>query len=224
MVQFNNLKNVEEEKKIIATIQSPTGPINIFEPTADDTAAIMNMHELVDYFNADHDSDDDDVIPITGVRVVRDLYPRLTDIEGFDDLSDEDIQQVIDNPTQALMTVNAYINQLIYRTYTLMVLTYKNNLYLQHMENLVADVSDETMNMIIETASKTDEGRDAIEGLSKSTEALQKEELKKNEKDVLADEELAKKNSKAPQDNIVQLSYKERLENHMRGRFEDVDQ
>lgn len=223
MVQFNNLKNVEEEKKIIATIQSPTGPINIFEPTADDTAAIMNMNELVDYFNTDHDSDDD-VIPITGVRVVRDLYPRLTDIEGFDDLSDEDIQQVIDNPTQALMTVNAYINQLIYRTYTLMVLTYKNNLYLQHMENLVADVSDETMNMIVEAASKTDEGRDAIEGLSKSTEALQKEELKKNEKDVLADEELAKKNSKTPQDNVVQLSYKERLENHMRGRFEDVDQ
>ena len=106
MVQFNNLKNVEEEKKIIATIQSPTGPIKIFEPTADDTAAIMNMHELVDYFNTDHDSDDD-VIPITGVRVVRDLYPRLTDIEGFDDLSDEDIQQVIDNPTQDLMTVNA---------------------------------------------------------------------------------------------------------------------
>ena len=88
----------------------------------------------------------------------------------------------------------------------------------------MADVSDETMNMIIEAASKTDEGRDAIEGLNKSTEALQKEELKKNEKDVLADEELAKKNSKTPEDNIIQLSYKERLENHMRGRFEDVDQ
>lgn len=226
MVQFKSLINEESNKKIIATIQSPTGPINIFEPTASDVAAIMNMHELVDYFNRENDLKDkeDTEIPITGIRVVRELYPLLTDITDFDDLSDEEIQQVIDNPTEALMTVNAYVNRVIYRTYTLMILTYMSNLQLQHMENLVADVNEKTLDMIVESASKTDEGREALENLKKSTDALQEQQREINEKDVLEDEKLAKENSEASSNKVIQMSYKERLENQIKGKFEDVDQ
>lgn len=223
MVQLKSLMNKPSNKQVFAVVESPTGPITIFEPTSEDVAAIMNMHELVDYFNQDSDEKTDN-FPITGVRVIRELYPLLTDLEGFDDMSDDEIQEVIDNPTIELMNVNAYINSLIYRVYILMVLTYKSNLRLQGLEKLTAEVSDETMNMIVETASKTDQGRDAINTMETATEKLKEKQTEKDTKDSDGKEPPSKEDSETPKDNVVSMSYKERLENSMRGKFEDVDQ
>lgn len=175
MVQLKSLYADPESRQIRDVITTPTGQITIFEPTMEDTQAIMELQDLVASFNQDGD-ESTNYLDISGVTVLKDIIPRLTDIEIPEDMTDEEIAKVVENPTVEMRSVMSYLSSIVTHIYKLMILNYKNDLELQDLVKDSEEISNQTMGMYIRNAVKTDEGRSSISEIQKQATALVKQE------------------------------------------------
>lgn len=174
MVQFNSFYNDPNNRQILEVINTPTGAVTIFEPSKDDVNKIMQLKEMVDAFN--QENADENLLDINGTTILKELIPLLTDLEIDPDMTDEEMAQIIENPTVELSLVTSVLSSVVTNIYTLMIMNFKNNLELRNMVDQTEEISDSALAMFISKQSKTDEGRKQIEEINKQSDKIVKME------------------------------------------------
>ena len=174
MVQFNSFYNDPNNRQILEVINTPTGAVTIFEPSKDDVNKIMQLKEMVDAFN--QENADENLLDINGTTILKELIPLLTDLEIDPDMTDEEMAQIIENPTVELSLITSVLSSVVTNIYTLMIMNFKNNLELRNMVDQTEEISDSALAMFISKQSKTDEGRKQIEEINKQSEKIGKME------------------------------------------------
>lgn len=174
LVQFNSFYNDPNNRQILEVINTPTGAVTIFEPSKDDVNKIMQLKEMVDAFN--QENADENLLDINGTTILKELIPLLTDLEIDPDMTDEEMAQIIENPTVELSLITSVLSSVVTNIYTLMIMNFKNNLELRNMVDQTEEISDSALAMFISKQSKTDEGRKQIEEINKQSEKIVKME------------------------------------------------
>ncbi|MRG74502.1 hypothetical protein [Limosilactobacillus reuteri] len=174
MVQFNSFYNDPNNRQILEVINTPTGAVTIFEPSKDDVNKIMQLKEMVDAFN--QENTDENLLDINGTTILKELIPLLTDLEIDPDMTDEEMAQIIENPTVELSLITSVLSSVVTNIYTLMIMNFKNNLELRNMVDQTEEISDSALAMFISKQSKTDEGRKQIEEINKQSDKIVKME------------------------------------------------
>ena len=174
LVQFNSFYNDPNNRQILEVINTPTGAVTIFEPSKDDVNKIMQLKEMVDAFN--QENTDENLLDINGTTILKELIPLLTDLEIDPDMTDEEMAQIIENPTVELSLITSVLSSVVTNIYTLMIMNFKNNLELRNMVDQTEEISDSALAMFISKQSKTDEGRKQIEEINKQSDKIVKME------------------------------------------------
>lgn len=174
LVQFNSFYNDPNNRQILEVINTPTGAVTIFEPSKDDVNKIMQLKEMVDAFN--QENADENLLDINGTTILKELIPLLTDLEIDPDMTDEEMAQIIENPTVELSLITSVLSSVVTNIYTLMIMNFKNNLELRNMVDQTEEISDSALAMFISKQSKTDEGRKQIEEINKQSDKIVKME------------------------------------------------
>ena len=204
-VQAKNLISRKGNRAIRKSVFTSNGDsIIIYEPTREDIAKIMEMQERwVQNQTADGLEFEPDQY-----QVIRELFPLLTDIEGLEDLTDEEIQELDENPNILFMQAAQVVQQIIAEVFSLIVLNYDksiaeseaiiatNNSVLNTIQNTVIQASIEAgdptlFNKINEEVEKEYE-KGSLESL--------RSELAQTEKDLEAEKKII---TVAPQDKKV---------------------
>lgn len=124
-VQAKNLISRKGNRAIRKSVFTSNGDsIIIYEPTRDDIAKIMEMQERwVQNQTADGLEFEPDQY-----QVIRELFPLLTDIEGLEELTDEEIQELDENPNILFMQAAQVVQQIIAEVFSLIVLNYDKSI------------------------------------------------------------------------------------------------
>lgn len=124
-VNFSNLYNPKDRdssgldnRSIREVIMVGSDVITVYEPTINDISKMADIQEqkLREAGNAGD-------VEITGAEMVRIFFPMLTDIEGIEELSDEEIDLVVNNPKTAYMQVEQVIKAIVTEVYKVMILS-----------------------------------------------------------------------------------------------------
>ena len=134
----------------------------------------MQLKEMVDAFN--QENVDENLLDINGTTILKELIPLLTDLEIDPDMTDEEMAQIIENPTVELSLITSVLSSVVTNIYTLMIMNFKNNLELRNMVDQTEEISDSALAMFISKQSKTDEGRKQIEEINKQSDKIVKME------------------------------------------------
>lgn len=129
---------------------------------------------MVDAFN--QENADENLLDINGTTILKELIPLLTDLEIDPDMTDEEMAQIIENPTVELSLITSVLSSVVTNIYTLMIMNFKNNLELRNMVDQTEEISDSALAMFISKQSKTDEGRKQIEEINKQSDKIVKME------------------------------------------------
>ena len=107
-MKLSYLKNTKEYRKIRDVVMSSGSTVNIFEPTLEEIDEILNLQD---------EWVSDEGMSISGADVVKVLFPMLTDLEGIDEMTESEVQEVIDNPSNAFIQIQYHIETIITEVY-----------------------------------------------------------------------------------------------------------
>ena len=217
-VKFRSLYSDPKNRTIRMVVDTPTGPVTIFEPTSDDIREIMQLDDMVAAFN--QESDGDNELDISGTTIMKELIPRLTDLD-LDDMTDDEITEVVENLTIEGNVILACLTSIVTYIYTLMIMNFENNLDLNNMVKMSAQISDKAFGMYINEAAKTDEGRKQMQEINKQASKVIPMIKDKNAEKAADSKEKSEdfKDATVLDPNNYQKSIEEQV-----NRFEDVDQ
>ena len=204
-VQAKNLISRKGNRAIRKSVFTSNGDsIIIYEPTREDIAKIMEMQERwVQNQTADGLEFEPDQY-----QVIRKLFPLLTDIEGLEELTDEEIQELDENPNILFMQAAQVVQQIIAEVFSLIVLNYDksiaeseaiiatNNSVLNTIQNTVIQASIEAGDPTLFDKINEEVEKEYQKG---SLESL-RSELAQTEKDLEAEKKMI---MVAPQDRKV---------------------
>lgn len=204
-VQAKNLISRKGNRAIRKSVFTSNGDsIIIYEPTREDIAKIMEMQERwVQNQTADGLEFEPDQY-----QVIRELFPLLTDIEGLEELTDEEIQELDENPNILFMQAAQVVQQIIAEVFSLIVLNYDksiaeseaiiatNNSVLNTIQNTVIQASIESGDPTLFDKINEEVEKEYEKG---SLESL-RSELAQTEKDLEAEKKMI---TVAPQDRKV---------------------
>ena len=211
MVHFRQLKNDKNNRNIRAVVPNGPSHINIFEPSTDDIMFILDEQEnfiVQDGYQA------------TGIQLIKKLFPRFTDIEGLDELTDEEIEDVINNPTIALMSVKTHIDAILSEVYRMIATTSRNKLLEADFDLETTMIQKESFDNTIAMANRFQGNSELEDSFKKMVEIMNRVDENSDEKEVqemiketqrLSKEmkEKAKPESETKRDNIVDLIKKQ---------------
>lgn len=204
-VQAKNLISRKGNRAIRKSVFTSNGDsIIIYEPTREDIAKIMEMQERwVQNQTADGLEFEPDQY-----QVIRELFPLLTDIEGLEELTDEEIQELDENPNILFMQAAQVVQQIIAEVFSLIVLNYDksiaeseaiiatNNSVLNTIQNTVIQASIEAGDPTLFDKINEEVEKEYQKG---SLESL-RSELAQTEKELEAEKKMI---TVAPQDRKV---------------------
>lgn len=204
-VQAKNLISRKGNRAIRKSVFTSNGDsIIIYEPTREDIAKIMEMQERwVQNQTADGLEFEPDQY-----QVIRELFPLLTDIEGLEELTDEEIQELDENPNILFMQAAQVVQQIIAEVFSLIVLNYDksiaeseaiiatNNSVLNTIQNTVIQASIEAGDPTLFDKINEEVEKEYQKG---SLESL-RSELAQTEKDLESEKKMI---TVAPQDRKV---------------------
>lgn len=119
VIKFTDLK-APKERYVREMVSSPKGNIRIYEPALADIETIIEIQNNKGQFDE-----------ATGMMafdenvVIREIFPVLTDLD-MSDISDEEMQDVIDNPSIYLLAIQNIVSQIV---------TEINNMVLQRIKS-----------------------------------------------------------------------------------------
>ena len=111
-------------------------------------------------------------LEIAGYTFMRELIPMLTDIEIDPEMSDDEVRDIADNPTLALLTVTHVLEGIVSDVYKMLILQTVNGIKNDDIEVLVDEMKDQVSGSLIERMSKTEDGREAAAEVAQETMRL----------------------------------------------------
>jgi hypothetical protein len=162
-IKIEGLK-VSQERQVREMINTPSGTIEIYEPTLDDISEIIEMQRS-QQFGADTG-----VVSFDGVTVIRELFPLLTNID-LGEISDEELSDIIENPTVHLLIAQQIVAQIVAEANLLYTQRVKTEL--MNSESTMAQV--ELLNVIPSLIIEKAKGDGKVAELVKKAEEAGKE-------------------------------------------------
>ena len=144
-MKLSYLKNTQENRKIRDVVMSAGSSINVYEPTLVEIDEILKLQEKW----ASKDG-----IEVSGIDVIKVLFPMLTDLEGIDEMTDEEIREVNDNPINAFLQIQYNIETIITEIYKTTILKTRKEILDTDLQVEAYKVQDETIERTIALASK----------------------------------------------------------------------
>lgn len=178
MVKFANLGNSIKERKIREVIVSGKDKIVVYEPSVEDVDNIINYQEtFVKGLNTGE-------ITIDGVDIVKVLFPMLTDIEGIDELTDEEINAIVAEPSLAYLQVEQVIKGIIVEIYKTLVITSRTELIEMDLIKENENVQNTALDAIMKQAAKVYGAEDLLQKIENASENLRKAQANEFQKDL----------------------------------------
>ena len=170
-MKLSYLKNTKEYRKIRDVVMSSGSTVNIFEPTLEEIDEILNLQD---------EWVSDEGMSISGADVVKVLFPMLTDLEGIDEMTESDIQEVIDNPSNAFIQIQYHIETIITEVYKTAILKARKEILEKDLEVESYKVSEEVFDRTLSLASKNNGTKEVFDKLQEAEEQFNQAE--ENEK------------------------------------------
>ncbi len=187
-IHIQGLKVSKVERQIRELISTPQGAIEIYEPTTEDIANIVDLQRDNQGFG-----EETGVVSFDGVTVIRELFPILTNI-NLGNLSDEELEDVINNPSVHLLIAQQYVAQIVTETNKLYAQRVKTEIMQAESTMAQVELMNAIPNMILDKAKR--DGRvielsEKVEEASKALkEAMESEQRSENtETEVVSDVE-----------------------------------
>lgn len=161
MVQFKNLISDPDNRRVRERIFIDGETIKVFEPSKEEINKIFDMQEkFIDKKNPNR-------LSLSGKDVV-DLFKLLTDIEGINDLTDEEIDKVIENPSMALINAQHAIEGIVTEVYKMVILSMKNRMLETDLRMISAQTSQEVMERTLDLAKKDGKSKEYADKVEKA--------------------------------------------------------
>ena len=183
MVQFRDLMNNKKNRQVREVVFVKGESIHIYEPSKEDVEIIVGLQER--FAKSDKDKTK---ISVTGEDLVSILFPLLTNIEGMEKLSKEEIAEIVDNPSLALTQASHVIEGIVTEVYKMTILSARNRI----LETDFRMESVRTTSEIVEKAlglanrdGKTGQLLDKIKTATEKVESLKDVREKRDNQSVL---------------------------------------
>ena len=170
-MKLSYLKNTKEYRKIRDVVMSSGSTVNIFEPTLEEIDEILKLQD---------EWVSDEGMNISGADVVKVLFPMLTDLEGIDEMTESDIQEVIDNPSNAFIQIQYHIETIITEVYKTAILKARKEILEKDLEVENYKVSEEVFDRTLSLAAKNNGTKEVFDKLQNAEEEFNQAE--ENEK------------------------------------------
>lgn len=177
MAKFIDLKNDPANRKVRDVIMSSGETINVYEPTRDQVMEILSFQEK--WIKG---SD----LVISGIELIKIIFPMLTDIEGIEELTNDEIVSVVDNPTIAMVQVQHEIETIITEVYKTVILSTRRDLLETDFQVEAYKASEEAMARSLSLAAKNNKKTEFLDKLKEKAKEFEeldlvaKEEEKEN--------------------------------------------
>ena len=170
-MKLSYLKNTKEYRKIRDVVMSSGSTVNIFEPTLEEIDEILKLQD---------EWVSDEGMNISGADVVKVLFPMLTDLEGIDEMTESEIQEVIDNPSNAFIQIQYHIETIITEVYKTAILKARKEILEKDLEVENYKVSEEVFDRTLSLAAKNNGTKEVFDKLQEAEEEFKQAE--ENEK------------------------------------------
>lgn len=170
-MKLSYLKNTKEYRKIRDVVMSSGSTVNIFEPTLEEIDEILKLQD---------EWVSDEGMNISGADVVKVLFPMLTDLEGIDEMTESDVQEVIDNPSNAFIQIQYHIETIITEVYKTAILKARKEILEKDLEVENYKVSEEVFDRTLSLAAKNNGTKEVFDKLQNAEEEFNQAE--ENEK------------------------------------------
>ena len=170
-MKLSYLKNTKEYRKIRDVVMSSGSTVNIFEPTLEEIDEILKLQD---------EWVSDEGMSISGADVVKVLFPMLTDLEGIDEMTESDVQEVIDNPSNAFIQIQYHIETIITEVYKTAILKARKEILEKDLEVENYKVSEEVFDRTLSLAAKNNGTKEVFDKLQEAEEEFKQAE--ENEK------------------------------------------
>ena len=170
-MKLSYLKNTKEYRKIRDVVMSSGSTVNIFEPTLEEIDEILILQD---------EWVSDEGMNISGADVVKVLFPMLTDLEGINEMTESDVQEVIDNPSNAFIQIQYHIETIITEVYKTAILKARKEILEKDLEVENYKVSEEVFDRTLSLAAKNNGTKEVFDKLQEAEEEFKQAE--ENEK------------------------------------------
>lgn len=166
-MKLSYLKNTKEYRKIRDVVMSSGSTVNIFEPTLEEIDEILNLQD---------EWVSDEGMSISGADVVKVLFPMLTDLEGIDEMTESEVQEVIDNPSNAFIQIQYHIETIITEVYKTAILKARKEILEKDLEVENYKVSEEVFDRTLSLAAKNNGTKEVFDKLQEAEEEFKQAE------------------------------------------------
>ena len=170
-MKLSYLKNTKEYRKIRDVVMSSGSTVNIFEPTLEEIDEILKLQD---------EWVSDEGMNISGADVVKVLFHMLTDLEGIDEMTESDVQEVIDNPSNAFIQIQYHIETIITEVYKTAILKARKEILEKDLEVENYKVSEEVFDRTLSLAAKNNGTKEVFDKLQEAEDEFKQAE--ENEK------------------------------------------
>lgn len=163
-VKISKLKNKAEKRNIREVVSVNGDIINIFEPTEEDVRQIMEYQEK--YLQGDD-------FEITGAELIKVFFKLLTDIDGIDDLTDEEIDDIVENPSVAFLMVQSVIEGIILDVFRYIVSNARNEVVMADFSAQAEIAQTDLLESVLKYTADKYDASELLEDIKKKTDKLQ---------------------------------------------------
>lgn len=164
MVNINKLYNNQNNRIVRATVTMSGETVKIFEPSLSDFDKILELQQQY--------IEDTSEFEVKAVDVIKTIIPLLTDIEGMEDISDEELEEIINNPTLLLLSVVDELEVILFEVYKTVISSNKKHVTEMEFKTDMYQFNAESFNRIISSVEAKDNENltGKIKELSKTVE------------------------------------------------------
>ena len=163
-IKISKLKNKAEKRNIREVVSVNGDIINIFEPTEEDVRQIMEYQEK--YLQGDD-------FEITGAELIKVFFKLLTDIDGIDDLTDEEIDDIVENPSVAFLMVQSVIEGIILDVFRYIVSNARNEVVMADFSAQAEIAQTDLLESVLKYTADKYDASELLEDIKKKTDKLQ---------------------------------------------------
>lgn len=163
-VKISKLKNKAEKRNIREVVSVNGDIINIFEPTEEDVRQIMEYQEK--YLQGED-------FEITGAELIKVFFKLLTDIDGIDDLTDEEIDDIVENPSVAFLMVQSVIEGIILDVFRYIVSNARNEVVMADFSAQAEIAQTDLLESVLKYTADKYDASELLEDIKKKTDKLQ---------------------------------------------------
>jgi hypothetical protein len=174
LVEFKNLANPADSRRVREVISVGNDLITVYEPTLEQVQEILDLQESFRLDQTEDGEDDGGTVFFTNGIFMRKIAPMLTDITGTEDMTDEEVDEVVANPSVALTQLLAVVQSILTDVYKIAILQARNKMNEQDNMFGIQAAGEDVLKKTMLRASQTPEGRDGLKQVMEHTEALNK--------------------------------------------------